>query len=461
MTNQDRTEDRDEVLFALHRACNDPTAEQIIEWANHFPQFGDDIRAHAVILNDWADREGLPMEEPDETMLSRSRSRAMDALYNAEFARTLDQSSASSRSFGDLHVAEPLTVNANAVATDVSRSISTPGASGLFTMSNPRQFYRACAVVVATLVLGLAYAPNFRALHAIWNSDPNYSHGYLIIPIALLILRRRLSDIPAKPSPTRVPAQWWGWVALITVLALRAFAYEGNSQWVETATLLPAIACLTWSFGSWPLLRRAWPAIVYLVFLFPLPHGVNDSIALPLQRIATSGSCFLLQLSGLWAIQEGNVIQLSTPHGMMPLDVALACNGLRMLMTMAATITAVIVLFPLPTWKRITLLASTVPIAMLSNIIRIVATGWCYYLVTGPEAKNWAHDVSGWLMMPLALILVGLELLLLSWLAPARTEDEKEDQKVILPMLYEKASSKNTQKNAAPDELADSVEQPN
>ena len=98
-------------------------------------------------------------------------------------------------------------------------------------------------------------------------------------------------------------------------------------------------------------------------------------------------------------------------------------------MTMAATITATIILIPLPTWKRITLLASTVPIAMLSNIIRIVATGWCYYLITGPTAKQWAHDVSGWLMMPLALILVGLELQLLSWLAPARTKDEEEDQK--------------------------------
>ena len=90
-------------------------------------------------------------------------------------------------------------------------------------------------------------------------------------------------------------------------------------------------------------------------------------------------------------------------------------------MTMAATITATIILIPLPTWKRITLLASTVPIAMLSNIIRIVATGWCYYMITGPTAKEWAHDLSGWLMMPLALILVGLELQLLSWLVPERT----------------------------------------
>ena len=454
MTNQNRTEDRDEVLFALHRTFNDPTAQQIIELVHRFPQFGDDIHAHAVILKDWADRKGLPIEEPDEAMLSRGRSRALEALDNAEVARTLDQSSASSRSFGDLHVAEALAISANAVATDVHRSISSPGANGLFRMWNPPNYTMACAVVVVTLVLSLAYARNFRDLYSIWNSDPNYSHGYLIIPIALLIFWRRLSDIPAKPFPTAVPAQWWGWVALCAILALRAIAYERSSQWVETATLLPAIACLTWSFGSWPLLRRAWPAIVFLVFLFPLPPGVNDSIALPLQRIAASGSCFLLQLSGLWAIQEGNVIRISTLHGIVPLDVALACSGLGMLMSMAATITAVIALVPMPIWKRITFLASVVPIAILSNVSRIVATGWCYYQVTGPEAEQWAHDVSGWLMMPLALILVGLESLVLSWLVPTSSKKEEEDQKVILPALSERASSKNTDNNAALDELA-------
>ncbi len=37
MTNQNITVDRDEVLFALHRSCDDPTADQIIEWVNRFP----------------------------------------------------------------------------------------------------------------------------------------------------------------------------------------------------------------------------------------------------------------------------------------------------------------------------------------------------------------------------------------------------------------------------------------
>ncbi len=309
------------------------------------------------------------------------------------------------------------------------------------------------ALAAATLAFGLAYAPNFLDLYGIWNSDPNYSHGFLIIPIALFILRKRLIETAGNPSPATVPAQWWGWLCLIAVLAVRAIAYERSSQWLETATLVPAIACLTWTLGSWPLLRRIWPAIAFLIFLFPLPPGVNDMVALPLQRIAATGSCFLLQLSGLWAVQQGNVIYLTTPRGLAPLDVALACNGLRMLMTMAATITATIIVLPLATWKRIVLLASTVPIAMLSNMIRIVATGWCYYAFEGAKAKERAHDVSGWLMMPLALLLVSIELKLLSWLSSDGKSGDGNDDMVVLPGLGNRGVPKSPQKSSDLQEL--------
>jgi exosortase len=338
-----------------------------------------------------------------------------------------------------LQVTELSMMSVHMIATDVSQSIQAPGADGLYTLWHQRQSKaRLWALAAATLVFGLAYFQNFRMLIATWQQEPNYSHGFLVIPIAVGILWQRLTGAEPKPSPGAVPAPWWGWVFLTAVLAVRAIAYERNSQGLENATILPAIACLTWTFGGWPLLRRVWLAIVYLVFMLPLPQSINNLIALPLQRIATSGSCFLLQLSGMWAIQEGNVIHFNTPHGMMPLDVALACNGLRMLMTMVATIIATLILIPLPTWKRIVLLVSVVPIALLSNMIRIVTTGWCYYLITGPDAKGWAHDLSGWLMMPMALALVVLELSILSWLVPDQDEPDGDDEKPILSMLTQR-----------------------
>jgi len=279
-----------------------------------------------------------------------------------------------------------------------------------------------------------AYWPNMQDLYSTWQNVPNYSHGFLVAPIAFVIFWQRLTD--SKVPWTLSNGPWWSWLILVAILAVRALAYERNNQWSETATLIPAVASLLLTLGGWSLLARAWPAVIFLIFMLPLPPLINGMIALPLQRIATLGSVFTMQLTGLRAIAEGNVISLpDAPEASRTLEVAQACNGLSMLMTLAATVTATIILIPLPTWKRVTVLASAIPIALLSNIIRIVATGWCCYLTSGEGAKKFAHDWSGLLMMPLALILVGLEVWILSWLADDGGSTTYADNRPILAMF--------------------------
>jgi SOS-response transcriptional repressor LexA len=83
MTNN-RAASRDEVLFAFHEACERPSPELILEWATQYPQFADDIREHAEHLLAWAaheDRSGAP---DDDAQVTRSWSRALNAMYNAE-----------------------------------------------------------------------------------------------------------------------------------------------------------------------------------------------------------------------------------------------------------------------------------------------------------------------------------------------------------------------------------------
>ena len=82
--NQRKTApERDEVLSAFHQACERPTAIQIIEWTKRYPEFADDIRAHAAVRLDRAAGSDDVDLEPDETMLARGRSRALNAVYNA------------------------------------------------------------------------------------------------------------------------------------------------------------------------------------------------------------------------------------------------------------------------------------------------------------------------------------------------------------------------------------------
>jgi exosortase len=299
----------------------------------------------------------------------------------------------------------------------------------------PGRFARWTPLLVTSVVLFWAYASEFSWLWEIWSLDPNYSHGYFVIPVALWILWRRLKDTEEEAQEGGSWPWHLGWLILIALLVARAFFHHRGYRWSDSATLVPVIACLVLTLGGWELLRRVWPAVIFLLFMMPLPNKVNDLLAQPLQSIATRASVSLLKSSGLWVLNEGNVIYL----GQHPIFVAEACNGLSMLMTLAATLTAAMFLFSIPLWMRALLGLSIIPIALASNIVRIFATAWCFQRFGVEAGGRIAHETAGWLMMPLALAMALIEVKLLSWLV---VEDGQDAQPLLLgrPIVARDAS---------------------
>ena len=83
MIEQSRNPDRDDVLLAFHQTCDNPTAEQVSEWTRRYPQYADDIREHAAVRAEWASESDELGDEPDESMLARGRSHALNLLHGA------------------------------------------------------------------------------------------------------------------------------------------------------------------------------------------------------------------------------------------------------------------------------------------------------------------------------------------------------------------------------------------
>lgn len=81
---KNRTEGRDEVLFAFHEACERPSPETILEWTTRYPELADDIREHAEQLMAWATQQVTSDARTDEALITRSWSRTLNAMYNAE-----------------------------------------------------------------------------------------------------------------------------------------------------------------------------------------------------------------------------------------------------------------------------------------------------------------------------------------------------------------------------------------
>jgi len=129
-----------------------------------------------------------------------------------------------------------------------------------------------------------------------------------------------------------------------------------------------------------------------------------------LQQVATVGSTYLMQLLGLPAVAEGNVIFLSEST----LGVAEACSGIRMLMSFFALTTALCFVIDRSLWEKCLVWLSAPLIAIVANVLRITATGLAYEFGSAKLADLIFHDLAGWLMMPVGLGLLWLEFLLLS-----------------------------------------------
>jgi exosortase len=181
---------------------------------------------------------------------------------------------------------------------------------------------------------------------------------------------------------------------------------------LEGLAVLPYLAGIALLLGGWRILAWAWPSIAFLAFMIPLPYRVEYALGSPLQFIATTVSTYLLQTLGFMAFAEGNVIQLNEAR----IGVVEASSGLSMLITFVALSTAAAMVVKRPLVDRVVLVASSVPVALLANIIRITATGILYDKVGVHEAETFYHDVAGWVMIPLALFMYWFEIWLLSHL---------------------------------------------
>lgn len=130
-----------------------------------------------------------------------------------------------------------------------------------------------------------------------------------------------------------------------------------------------------------------------------------------LQYLATIVSTYVLQTIGVAAHCEGNRISV----GELQMGVVDACSGLRMSTNLLALAVAILLVVRRPWWDRVILLLSAIPIALLVNVVRITATG-LLHLTFGSDLvdTNHFHDWAGFLMMPLALLLLYIEIEILS-----------------------------------------------
>jgi exosortase len=264
------------------------------------------------------------------------------------------------------------------------------------------------ATVAATLVW--AYWPTLVEVVHKWETQPDYSHGFLVLPIALFFLWSRRAALPwADLGPSH-----WGLLLLLAAVSLRIVAGRYYMLPLDAWTLPLMLGGALWMLFGTRFMMWSWSAIVFLWFMFPIPYSAERWLSIPLQKIATQFSTAILVMLGQPAIAEGNIIQL----GDHTLFVEEACSGMRILIGIFALAFAFVLFSNWSWWQKLMVLVAALPIAIFANVLRIVATGLLYQLVSDDAGQKFSHDFAGYVIIPIAALFLWLFLIYLDRLFP-------------------------------------------
>jgi exosortase len=254
----------------------------------------------------------------------------------------------------------------------------------------------------AFLLVAIGFATLYwnvvRALVADWTIDENYSHGFLIVPLALYLVWERRTQVAAMPAR---PAGF-GLVVIAASLVTLTVGVLGSEAFLTRISMLGTLGGAILFLGGWCHLRALMFPLAFLLLMIPVPALVFNEIAFPLQIFASRAGELALSALRIPVLREGNVLVLANTS----LEVAEACSGIRSLVSLLTLGIVYGYFSDARSWVRVVIAVSTVPVAVVANGVRVAGTGIAAHFIGPAAAEGFLHTFSGWLVFIVSFVLM-------------------------------------------------------
>lgn len=262
-------------------------------------------------------------------------------------------------------------------------------------------------------------------LARVWEIDPNYSHGYFI-PVFSLFFAYGAWQKVGWPIRAGVPwsSSLLGLAEVAFGLALHMVAWFFNYLLFDVLALICILRGSILALGGREVNQAYGFSILFLIFMAPLPMAWYQPLALFMQQLVSIISASLLEIFGVPVFRQGYIIQL--PGYVM--EVGAACSGLRQLTAFVALGVIVAHLFGHATWYKWTVSLLGVPLAIATNCLRVVLTGFIMMLAGKEWAEGVFHTIEGLVTLAIGtVLLVGTALFLSNWDPPPTAQKPKAE----------------------------------
>src|SRR3990172_24911 len=238
-------------------------------------------------------------------------------------------------------------------------------------------------LILLAVIYHIIYAEMFKD----WMNDPNYSHGLLVPAISFYLLWRDKEQFRSIAIAPSFKGLWLFSFGIFMLLA----GILSSELFTQRASSIILLMGIVWSWFGVKWLKVAFVPLAFLFFMVLLPYILYDAIAFPLKLLATRIATEALQFFNIMIVSEGNIIYLQD----VTLEVADACSGIRSLMSLITLGVVVAYFFLKGRFRQILLVSLAVPIAILTNAMRVIITGFLSDRYGSAVAEGFFHEFSG------------------------------------------------------------------
>lgn len=255
----------------------------------------------------------------------------------------------------------------------------------------------ALPLVVGALIAVVAiHWPTVESIVAIWARSETFAHGFLIVPIVLVLIWQRRHALAAlRPTPDAV-----GLVLLACAGAIWLVADAGEVLVVKQLALVATV----WATVVAILGREVATALTFPLGFLVLGVPMGEALIPPLMEWTAGFTVTALQLSGIPVFREG--LFFTIPSGNW--SIVEGCSGLRYLIASFTVGVLFAYLSYQRPWKRLLFAALSILVPIIANGFRAYLIVMIAHLSSNRLAHGIDHFIYGW-------VFFGLVMLLLFW----------------------------------------------
>ncbi len=243
----------------------------------------------------------------------------------------------------------------------------------------------------------VVFSPVWLSLVSSWASSEDYSHGFLIVPLALYLVWQKRSEYRRLEAV----ANWYAFPLIVFSLLLYLLAHYAEIRTLASLSMILFIGASIFFLAGWRFFKTSIFPLTLLLFMVPVPAQIYATLTIPLQLFVTKTTAIIASGVGIPLVREGNIIHLPEHT----LEVVQACSGLRSIMSLL-TLGAVIAYFGLRgNVLKWILFLTAIPIAVCVNIVRVMAMVLAFYYFDIDLTQGAIHTYVGLGVFVLAILI--------------------------------------------------------